>query len=56
VFETLNIPVTIRINHRLILDGLFSAVGVPEDLLRAISSAVDKLDKLDKPDELEKSS
>jgi histidyl-tRNA synthetase len=48
VFETLNIPVTIRINHRLILDGLFSAVGVPEDLLRAISSAVDKLDKLDK--------
>jgi histidyl-tRNA synthetase len=46
VFEALEIPVTIRINHRLILDGLFSAVGVPEELLRAISSAVDKLDKL----------
>jgi histidyl-tRNA synthetase len=46
VFEALEIPVTIRINHRLILNGLFSAVGVPEELLRTISSAVDKLDKL----------
>ena len=37
--------ITIRINHRKILDGLFRVVGVPEDKIRAISSAVDKLDK-----------
>ncbi|KAH7386637.1 hypothetical protein DE146DRAFT_768235 [Phaeosphaeria sp. MPI-PUGE-AT-0046c] len=46
VFEMLELDVTIKINHRLILDGIFSAVGVPENLLRATSSAVDKLDKL----------
>lgn len=45
VFEALDLPVTIRINHRLILDGIFTAVGVPKNLVRAISSAVDKLDK-----------
>jgi histidyl-tRNA synthetase len=37
--------ITIRINHRKILDGLFRVVGVPEEKIRAISSAVDKLDK-----------
>jgi histidyl-tRNA synthetase len=29
VFQKLDIPVTVRINHRLILGGLFTAVGVP---------------------------
>ena len=37
---------TIKINHRAILDGIFSVCGVPEDKIRTISSAVDKLDKL----------
>jgi histidyl-tRNA synthetase len=36
---------TIKINDRRILDGMFQVCGVPEDKLRAISSAVDKLDK-----------
>ncbi|KAK0185165.1 hypothetical protein F5146DRAFT_1071660 [Armillaria mellea] len=37
---------TIKMNHRKILDGIFTVCGVPEDKIRTISSAVDKLDKL----------
>ncbi|RPA79021.1 histidyl-tRNA synthetase [Ascobolus immersus RN42] len=37
---------TIKLNHRKILDGLFAVCGVPEDKIRTISSAVDKLDKV----------
>ncbi|KAK7432703.1 Cytoplasmic and mitochondrial histidine tRNA synthetase [Neonectria magnoliae] len=37
---------TIKLNHRKILDGIFQVCGVPEDKIRTISSAVDKLDKL----------
>lgn len=37
---------TIKVNHRKILDGLFEVCGVPQDKIRTISSAVDKLDKL----------
>lgn len=37
---------TIKINHRKVLDGLFQVCGVPQDKIRPISSAVDKLDKL----------
>ena len=36
----------IKINHRKILDGMFQVCGVPVDKIRAISSAVDKLDKV----------
>jgi histidyl-tRNA synthetase len=36
---------SIKINHRGILDGIFAVCGVPSDKTRAISSAVDKLDK-----------
>jgi histidyl-tRNA synthetase len=36
---------TIKVNHRKILDGIFQVCGVPQDKLRTISSAVDKLDK-----------
>jgi histidyl-tRNA synthetase len=36
---------TIKLNHRKILDGIFSVCGVPTEKLRTISSAVDKLDK-----------
>lgn len=47
VFSELNIgEFTIKINHRKILDGLFQVCGVPEEKMRSISSAVDKLDKL----------
>ncbi|KAJ6541656.1 hypothetical protein B0H19DRAFT_958359 [Mycena capillaripes] len=41
---------TIKINHRKILDGIFEVCGVPEDKIRTISSAVDKLDKLPWPE------
>jgi len=48
VFETLEWSgrYTIKINDRRILDGMFEVCGVPEDKIRTISSAVDKLDKL----------
>ena len=36
---------SIKINHRMILDGIFAVCGVPEEKIRTISSAVDKLDK-----------
>ncbi|KAI2637799.1 histidyl-tRNA synthetase [Hypomontagnella submonticulosa] len=45
IFETLEQPITIKLNHRRILDGLFTVAGVPADKIRPISSAVDKLDK-----------
>ncbi|CAA9957957.1 hypothetical protein PTNB73_00120 [Pyrenophora teres f. teres] len=50
VFEALQLDIVIKVNHRLILDGFFSALGVPTSLLRPISSAVDKLDKLPWPE------
>ncbi len=37
---------TIKLNHRQILDGMFQVCGVPQDKIRSISSAVDKLDKM----------
>jgi histidyl-tRNA synthetase len=48
VFEALGLEqdITIKMNHRKILDGLFKVAGVPDDKIRPISSAVDKLDKL----------
>lgn len=45
VFRGLDVDVTIKINHRKILDGVFAVCGVPSDQFRAISSSVDKLDK-----------
>jgi len=35
----------IRLSHRKLLDGFFEVCGVPNELLRPITSAVDKLDK-----------
>lgn len=35
----------IKVNHRLILDGMFELCGVPNDKFRTICSSVDKLDK-----------
>lgn len=37
----------IKLNHRKVLDGMFKVCGVPEDKLRGISSAIDKLDKME---------
>lgn len=39
-------PFVIKLNHRLLLDGMFEACGVPKDSFRSICSAVDKLDKV----------
>jgi len=36
---------TIKVNHRMILDGMFRVCGVPDSMFRTICSAVDKLDK-----------
>nr|CAD7443418.1 unnamed protein product [Timema bartmani] len=35
----------IKVNHRLLLDGIFEACGVSQDKFRTICSSVDKLDK-----------
>ncbi|KUI59290.1 Histidine--tRNA ligase, mitochondrial [Cytospora mali] len=45
-FSALGLDVTIKLNHRRILDGIFAVAGVPEDKIRPVSSAVDKLDKV----------
>lgn len=37
---------TIKVNHRLLLDGIFEACGVSKEMFRSICSAVDKLDKV----------
>lgn len=50
VFEALGLGITIKLNHRKILDGLFTVAGVTADKIRSISSAVDKLDKAAWPD------
>jgi histidyl-tRNA synthetase len=45
-FKALDLDeITIKLNHRLLLDGVFAVAGVPEDKTRLICSAVDKLDK-----------
>lgn len=36
---------TIKVNHRKLLDAIFAICGVPDEKIRTISSAVDKLDK-----------
>ncbi|KAK3394191.1 hypothetical protein B0H63DRAFT_39236 [Podospora didyma] len=48
VFDSLGWQGTyaIKLNSRKILDGIFQVCGVPENLIRPISSAVDKLDKM----------
>jgi len=35
----------VKVNHRMILDGIFEVCGVKEDMFRTICSSVDKLDK-----------
>lgn len=48
ILNSLNIgEYSIRLNHRLLLDGIFEACGVPSDKFRAICSSVDKLDKVE---------
>jgi len=38
-------PFVIKVNHRMILDGIFEVCGVKSDMFRTICSSVDKLDK-----------
>lgn len=37
---------SIKINHRLILNGMFKICGVPEEKFKTICSSIDKLDKM----------
>lgn len=47
ILSELNIgEYVIKLNHRLLLDGMFEACGVPADQFRTICSSVDKLDKV----------
>lgn len=47
ILDSLNVgDYVIKINHRQILDGIFAACGVPDEKIRSICSAVDKLDKV----------
>ena len=41
---------TVKLNHRGVLDGVFQICGVPQEKIRSISSAVDKLDKTPWPE------
>ncbi|CAK7224826.1 Cytoplasmic and mitochondrial histidine tRNA synthetase [Sporothrix curviconia] len=45
VFTAFDMNITVKLNHRKVLDGMFTVAGVPADKIRSISSAVDKLDK-----------
>ncbi|CAF4459688.1 unnamed protein product, partial [Adineta steineri] len=36
----------ININHRKLLDAIFTVCGVPDKLFRSLSSTIDKLDKI----------
>ena len=37
-------PFVIKVNHRMILDGILEVCGVPHELFRTICSYLDKLD------------
>lgn len=46
ILKSLNVgKFKVKVNHRLLLDGLFESCGVPVDKFRTICSSVDKLDK-----------
>jgi histidyl-tRNA synthetase len=45
VAQALKLDITIKLNHRRILDGMLAIAGCPQDKIRAISSSIDKLDK-----------
>ncbi|CAH1142443.1 unnamed protein product [Phyllotreta striolata] len=46
ILSSLNMsPFVIKLNHRKLLDGILEICGVPSNNIRAICSAVDKLDK-----------
>jgi histidyl-tRNA synthetase len=47
VAQALKLDITIKLNHRRILDGMLAIAGCPQDKIRAISSSIDKLDKAD---------
>jgi len=47
IFETFNIPILIKINHRKILSGIAEIIGCPEKIID-ICVAMDKIDKIGK--------
>lgn len=36
----------IRLNHRALLEGIFTLSGIPESFFKSVCSSVDKLDKV----------
>jgi histidyl-tRNA synthetase len=44
-FARLGLPVTIKINHRKVLNGIAEAAGIPDQFM-AMTVAIDKLDKI----------
>ncbi|GAC1449868.1 MAG: histidine--tRNA ligase [Ktedonobacterales bacterium] len=46
VFRRLEIPVTIKVNNRKLLNGMVLAAGIPEDLAARAILVVDKLEKI----------
>lgn len=47
IIESLDIgPFMIKVNHRLLLDGILEACGVPQERFRNISAAIDKFSKV----------
>lgn len=48
ILQAVNLPsgFVIKINHRMILDGMFELAGVPKSMFKTICSSVDKLDKM----------
>lgn len=46
VFRALKLDVTVKLNHRRILSGVFAVAGLPTEQVRTVSAEVDKLDKM----------
>lgn len=46
IFQSLHLPVIVRINHRKILSAILETSGVPHDLVGPAILAVDKLEKI----------
>lgn len=46
ILTALDLPFTVKLNHRCLLDSMMEISGVPADKFRTIGSAIDKLDKM----------
>ncbi|VDN03772.1 unnamed protein product [Thelazia callipaeda] len=47
IFSALDVgPFEVKINHKLLLDGIFSICGIPKEHFKTVCSSIDKLDKV----------